>query len=151
MSVVMYMQNCIKYTRRLKRQGQLHFLQNLNLGKTSINTKWHLTISWAISCQYHCVWKMPSQQSTQFKRYCLFYFFFFFQNLELGKASTDDLCHFAISWDRPCHINVYEKVYQNILNGFRVMTFSFTFFTKCQIKGNKIFTNCPETKSNVWL
>ena len=25
-----------------------------------------------------------------------------FQNLELGKASTDDKCHFAISWARSC-------------------------------------------------
>ena len=29
-----------------------HFFQNLNLGKTSTNPKCHLTISWAISCQY---------------------------------------------------------------------------------------------------
>ena len=29
-----------------------HFFQNLNLGKTSTNSKCHLTISWATSCQY---------------------------------------------------------------------------------------------------
>ena len=29
-----------------------HFCQNLNLGKTSTNPKCHLTISWAITCQY---------------------------------------------------------------------------------------------------
>ena len=28
--------------------------------------------------------------------------FSFFQNLELGKASTDEKCHFAISWARSC-------------------------------------------------
>ena len=28
--------------------------------------------------------------------------FSFFQNLELGKASTDKKCQFAISWDRSC-------------------------------------------------
>ena len=28
--------------------------------------------------------------------------FSLFQNLELGKASTDDKCHFAISWARFC-------------------------------------------------
>ena len=28
--------------------------------------------------------------------------FSFFQNLEFGKASTDDKCHFAISWARSC-------------------------------------------------
>ena len=28
--------------------------------------------------------------------------FSLFQNLELGKASTDEICHFAISWARSC-------------------------------------------------
>ena len=28
--------------------------------------------------------------------------FSLFQNLELGKASTDDKCHFSISWARSC-------------------------------------------------
>ena len=31
-----------------------------------------------------------------------------FQNLELGKASTSEKCHFAISWARSCiHIDIY--------------------------------------------
>ena len=36
-----------------------------------------------------------------------------FQNFELGKASTDKKCQFAISWARSCQY-VYAKVYQNI-------------------------------------
>ena len=28
--------------------------------------------------------------------------FSLFQNLELGKASTDEKCHFAVSWARSC-------------------------------------------------
>ena len=63
-----------------------HFSQNLNLGKNS-------------SCQYQCVCKISSQYSTQFKRYRYYHFF---QNLELGKASTNEKCHFAISWARSC-------------------------------------------------
>ena len=47
---------------------KFHFLQNLNLGKTSTNPKCHLTISWATSCQYPCVCKISSQYSTQFRR-----------------------------------------------------------------------------------
>ena len=47
---------------------KFHCFQNLNLGKTSTNPKCHLTISWAISCQYQCVCKISSQYSTQFKR-----------------------------------------------------------------------------------
>ena len=32
----------------------------------------------------------------------------------LFKVSTDEKCHFTISWARSCNINVYAKVYQNI-------------------------------------
>ena len=45
-----------------------HCFQNLNIGKTSTNPKWHLTISWATSYQFQCVCKISSQYSTQFKR-----------------------------------------------------------------------------------
>ena len=36
------------------------------------------------------------------------------QNLELGKASIDEKCHFAILGLDLLNINVYAKVYQNI-------------------------------------
>ena len=42
---------------------------------------------------------------TQFKRSVHFPFF---KNLELGKASTDDKCHFAISWAGSCKYNVMQ-------------------------------------------
>ena len=58
--------------------------------------------------------------------------FSLFQNLELGKVSTDDKYHFAISWGLELvNINVYAKVYQNIPNCLRVID---------------IFTNSPVTK-----
>ena len=47
---------------------KFHCFQNLNLGKTSINPKCHLIISWATSCQYQCVCKTSSHCSTQFKK-----------------------------------------------------------------------------------
>ena len=37
-----------------------------------------------------------------------------FQNLELGKALTDEKCHFTVFWLDLVNINVYTKVYQNI-------------------------------------
>ena len=40
---------------------KFHFFQNFNLGKTSTNSKCHLTISWATSCQYQCACKISSQ------------------------------------------------------------------------------------------
>ena len=39
--------------------------------------------------------------------------FTFSKNLELGNASTDDKCHFAIALVISCNINVYAKDYQN--------------------------------------
>ena len=35
--------------------------------------------------------------------------FSLFQNLELGKASTDKKCHFAISWARSCQYQCLSK------------------------------------------
>ena len=49
-----------------------------------------------------------------------------FQNLELGKASTNEKCHFAISWARSCQY-VYAEVYENIPLSLReraIFTFS---------------------------
>ena len=49
------------------------------------------------------------------------------QNLKLGKALTDKKCHFAIAWANLVNINVYAKVYQNILLSSRdraIFTFS---------------------------
>ena len=53
--------------------------------------------------------------------------FSLFQNLELGKASTDEKCHFAISGLDLVNINFYTKVYQNIALSLRdraIFTFS---------------------------
>ena len=50
-----------------------------------------------------------------------------FQNLEVGIASTDEKCHFAISWARSCQYHVYATVYQNIPLSLRdraIFTFS---------------------------
>ena len=52
-----------KYTKRFKG-----FCQNLNLGRTSTYTKYHLTISLAASCQYQCVCKISAKYSSQFWR-----------------------------------------------------------------------------------
>ena len=46
--------------------------------------------------------------------------FSLFENLELGKASTDDNCHFAIPWARSFQHQIVCKFYQNIPNGLTV-------------------------------
>ena len=50
-------------------------------------------------------------------------------------------CHFVTSWTR-CR---QYQFYQNIPNGLRVI---YIFHEQA---GDKIFTNCPVTKSNFWL
>ena len=42
-------------------------------------------------------------------------FHFFFQNLNLGKTSTNPKCHLTISWATSCqYTNVYAKFHHNI-------------------------------------
>ena len=65
--------------------------------------------------------------------------FSLFQNLELGTASTNVKCHFAISWGKfgnpsldHTNSNVYAKCYQSIPNGSRGRA-SFIFFFRIWI------------------
>ena len=52
--------------------------------------------------------------------------FTLFQNLELGKASTDKKCQFAISWARSCQYQCLRKSYQNLpLSSIERATFIF--------------------------
>ena len=60
----MFTQNFIKIFHSVQEIGLFSLFQNLNLGNASANPKWHLTISWATSCQYQCVCKIVSKYST---------------------------------------------------------------------------------------
>ena len=70
----------------------------------------------------------------------IFTFFSLFQNLALDKASTNDKCHFAISWTRCRQYQCVCKILSKYSKRFRVID----IFHK-QV-GDKIFTNCPVTK-----
>ena len=59
--------------------------------------------------------------------------FWLFQNLALGKASTNDKCHFAISWTRCRQYQCVCKILSNIPNSLELSTF---------------YTNRPVTKSS---
>ena len=78
---------------------KFHCFQNLNLGKTLTNPKYHLTISWTTSCQYQCIYAKFHHNIHSVQEVGPFSLF---QNLELGKAPTDEKCHFAIFWARSC-------------------------------------------------
>ena len=56
--------------------------------------------------------------------------FSLFQNLVLGKASTDDKCHFAISWARSFQHQIVCKILSNIPNDLRVI---FHFFQNLNV------------------
>ena len=54
--------------------------------------------------------------------------FLFFQNLDLGKTSTNPKCHLTISWATSCqYTNVYAKFHHNIPLSSRDRAI-FTFF-----------------------
>ena len=84
---------------------KFHFFQNFNLSKTSTSPKYHLTISWATSCQYQCVYKISSQYSTQFT----------FSNFwsSAKPQPKKNVISQSLRLDL-VSINVYAKVYQNI-------------------------------------
>ena len=64
-----------------------------------------------------------------------------FQHLEIGKASTDDKCHFAIPWTRSCQ---FQRVCKVLLKYSKLFK-SYGHFRKRS--GDKIFTNCPGTEN----
>ena len=69
--------------------------------------------------------------------------FSLFQNLALGKASTKDKCHFAISWTRCRQYQCVRKILSKYSKRLKVIDI---FHEQVS---DKIFTNCPVTKSNV--
>ena len=102
----MFTQNFIKMFHSVQEIGLFSLFQNLNLGNASANPKWHLTISWATSCQYQCVSISMCMQSFITTVHSVRPFSLF-QNLELGTASTVVKCHFAISCARFGNPSVY--------------------------------------------
>ena len=67
--ISMFTQTFIKIFHSVQEIGLFSLFQNLNLGNASTNSKRHLTISWATSCQYQCVCKILSKYSKRFKSY----------------------------------------------------------------------------------
>ena len=70
--------------------------------------------------------------------------FSLFQNLALGKASTDDKCHFAIPWARSFQHKLSAKFYENIPNGLIV---NFPFFQNLNLSKTSTNPKCHLTIS----
>ena len=110
-----------KYSTQFKRKGHFHFfriwrsakprpwinkiLQFLELDLVNINVsaKFYQNIPNGLNVKFHC-----------------------FQNLNLGKTSTNPKCHLTISGATSVNINVYAKFHHNIPLSSRVRAI-FTF------------------------
>ena len=68
----------------------LQFLE-LDLVNINVSANFYQNISNSLRVKFHC-----------------------FQNLNLGKTSTNPKCHLTISWATSCQYKVYAKVYHNI-------------------------------------
>ena len=102
-----------KYSKKFKRQGQLHFLE---FGPRQSLDQWQMVfdnpLGYILSisiCMQNSITIFHSVQEIGL--------FSLFQNLELDIASTNDKCKFAISWAR----SMCMQKFQNVPNGLRVM------------------------------
>ena len=80
--------------------------------------------------------------------------FSLFQNLNLGKALANPKWHLTIPWATSCQYQCICKILSKYSKRFK----SYRHFSRTGRGQNlhkqskdKIFTNCPVTKSNVWL
>ena len=89
-----------------------HFFQNLNLCKTLTNTKCHLTISQATSCQYTNLYaKFHHSIPLSSRDRAIFTFSEFGARQNLDRWKIDISQSFGLDLD---NINVYAEVYQTI-------------------------------------
>ena len=145
----MCIQHFIKIYEKVQEIGTGSFLseseprQNLDQSQMTYDNLLGYILSLSMCMQNFITIFHSAQEIRQFSR---------FQNLELGKASTDDKCHFSISWARSYQHQRVPKIcskYSKWFTSYR----HFSFFVRGQNfhkqSGDIIFTNCPVTKSNV--
>ena len=142
----MFTQVSIKIFHSVQEISQFSLFQNLALVKGSTDDKFHFAIV-SLSSEFEPQQKL-SQSQISFDNLmgyilsismCMQNFITIFhsvqeiaplslfQNLELGKASTDEKCHFAISWARSCQYQCLRNNSSNIPFSLRdraIFTFS---------------------------
>ena len=214
----MFMQKSIKIFHSVQEIRPFSLLQNLALGKASTDDRCHFAIV-SLFSEFEPRQNLDQSQvsfdnlmgyilsiSICMQNFITIFHsvqeigpFSLFQNLELGKASTEEKCHFAISWARSSSISMFTQKFIKIFHsrdrdiftfsefeprlrlGQSQMTFdnplgyilsismrmqnfikifqrfkSYRHFSRTGRGQNlhkqskdKIFTNCPVTKSNV--
>ena len=106
MTIVMGMQILFKIYQKVQGIGPVSLFSEFEPQQNLDLSQYHLTISLATSCQYQCYYNVLHSSTDRA--------IFTFQNLELGKASTDkNVISQSLGLDL-FNINVYAKVYQNI-------------------------------------
>ena len=146
MSISMCMQNFITIFHSVQEIGPFSLFQNLELGKASTDEKCHFAISLARLFTQKFIKIFHSVQEIGL--------FSLFQNLNLGNASANPKWHLTISWATSCQYQCVCKILSKYFKRFK----SYRHFSRTGRRQNlhkqagvKIFTNCPVTKSNVWL
>ena len=129
----MFTQKSIKIFHSVQDISQFSLFQNLALSKASTDDKCHFAIV-SLFSDFETRQKLNQSQKSfdNLMGYILsismcmqnFITIFHsvqeiaslsvFQNMELGKASTNEKCHFAISWVRSCQYQCSRNSYQNI-------------------------------------
>ena len=140
------MQNFITIFHSVQEIGPFSLFQNLELGKTSTEDKCHFAIV-SLFSEFEPRQKLNQSQMSfdNLMGYilsismCMQNFITIlhsvqekaplslFQNLELGKASTNEKCHFATSWARSCQYQCLRKSlskYSTQLRDRAIFTFS---------------------------
>ena len=111
-----------------------HFFHNLNLGKTSTNSKCHLKISWDISCQYTDVYaKFHHNIPLCSRDRVIVYFFRIWSSAKPRPVKNDISQSLGLDLD---NINDDVEVYQNIpLSSRDKVIFTFSEFGARQSLG----------------
>ena len=107
----MFTQKFIKIFHSVQEIGPFSLFQNLALGKASpmINVILQLLGLYFFNIKLSAKFYQSIPNGLRVK-------FHFFQNLNLGKTSTNPKCHLTISWATSCqYTNVYAKFHHNIL------------------------------------
>ena len=132
MSIVMCMQNFIKIYQKVQEIGPVsHFSEfeprkNLDQSQMIFHNLLGYILSISRSVQNFITIFHSVQEIGPFS---------LFQNVELGTASTDDNCHFAISWARSCQYQCVCKSVSNIPKGLRVIDIFRVFLLGVMMNG----------------
>ena len=131
--ISMFTQKSIKIFHSVQEIRPFSLFQNLALGKVSTDDKCHFAIV-SLFSEFEPRKKLNKSQVSfdNFMGYILsismwmqnFITVFHsvqeiaslshFQNLELGKASTNEKCHFVISWARSCQYRQFIKILHSV-------------------------------------